>query len=102
MRALALILACAPLLMAAQCSTTPERPTIPKVVEVPVTKYVPVPADLARDCTDEAPLRQTVGEAERLANARKVYLDECTKRMRQIRGLPVDPPAAGAGTGSSP
>ena len=68
------------------CKTTePSKP--PQVVEVVVTKYVPVPAELAADCTNEPPREQTYAEAKRLALKRADYLEECTTRMRRIRGL---------------
>ena len=68
------------------CKTT-EPPNPPQVIEVVVTKYVPVPADLAADCMNEAPRSQTYQEAKRLAIKRGEYLAECTERMRRIQGL---------------
>ena len=68
------------------CKTTePAKP--PQVIEVVVTKYVPVPADLAADCMNETPRSQTYQEAKRLAIKRGEYLAECTERMRRIQGL---------------
>lgn len=68
------------------CKTTePQRP--PQVIEVVVTKYVPVPAELAADCANEPPREQTYAEAKRLAIKRGEYLAECTERMRRIRAL---------------
>lgn len=68
------------------CKTTePQRP--PQVIEVVVTKYVPVPAELAADCANEPPREQTYAEAKRLAIKRGEYLAECTARMRRIRAL---------------
>jgi len=68
------------------CKTTePQRP--PHVIEVVVTKYVPVPAELAADCANESPREQTYAEAKRLAIKRGEYLAECTGRMRRIRAL---------------
>lgn len=64
-----------------------DPPPIPTVVEVPVTKYVKVPAELAADCQDEKPQEQTYAEAKRLALVRGEYLGECTQRMRKIRSL---------------
>ena len=65
----------------------PDPPSVPKVVEVVVTKYVPIPAELAADCDNEAAREQTYAEAKRLALKRADYLEECTARMRRIRGL---------------
>lgn len=64
-----------------------DPPPIPTIVEVPVTKYVQVPAELAADCQNEKPQEQTYAEAKRLALVRGEYLDECTKRMKRIRAL---------------
>lgn len=63
------------------------RPPKVETITVTVERIVPVPADLTRDCADEAPRDQTNGEAKRLANVRKLALDECTGRMREIRKL---------------
>ena len=74
------------ILLLSGCKTTePQRP--PQVIEVVVTKYVPVPAELAADCTNDAPRSQTYQEAKRLAIKRGEYLAECTERMRRIQGL---------------
>ena len=64
------------------CQTKP-----PKVVEVIVTKIVPVPAELTEPCKQHAPTEKTVAEAVRMANLRKAALDECSSRMARIRGL---------------
>ena len=65
----------------------PDPPVVPQVVEVPVTKYVPVPDTLTADCQDTVPTEQTYAEAKRLALVRAKYLEECTGRMRKIRAL---------------
>lgn len=65
----------------------PTPPPIPTVVEVVVTKFVSVPDELAADCQNSKPKAQTYAEAKRLALVRGEYLDECTQRMRKIRGL---------------
>lgn len=68
------------------CKTTePQRP--PQVIEVVVTKYVPVPAELAADCQNTEPVSQTYSEAKRLALMRLEFLEECTARMRRIRAI---------------
>lgn len=65
----------------------PTPPPIPTVVEVTVTKYVPVPVELTADCQDDTPKAQVYAEAKRLAIIRHEYLTECTQRMRKIRSL---------------
>lgn len=64
-----------------------DPPIVPKVVEVVVTKTVPVPDALTGDCQNTTPKEQTYAEAKRLALVRGEYLDECTQRMRKIRAL---------------
>lgn len=81
MRALAVIA----FLLLTACATRPIQP--PKVVEVVVTKIVPVPDELTEPCKQHAPQAKTVAEAIRIANARKLALDECSARMAQIRKL---------------
>lgn len=81
MRAI-VVVAC---LLLTACGTRPIKP--PKVVEVIVTKIVPVPAELTEPCKQHAPQAKTVAEAVRIANARKLALDECSARMAQIRNL---------------
>jgi hypothetical protein len=75
------------LLAACQSDEGLQVPDPPKIVRVEVEKLVAVPEELTRDCGDEKPREQSYGEALRLANARGAYLDECTARMRKIRGL---------------
>ena len=65
----------------------PDPPMVPDVVEVPVTKYVPVPDELAADCQNAAAREQTYSEAKRLALLRDEFLRECSERMRKIRAL---------------
>ena len=83
MKALTMLL---PLLLAG-CPLNNVRPPTPQVATVTITKIVPVPAALTRDCDDVPKQSDTYGEAKRLANARKASLDECTGRMREIRKL---------------
>lgn len=87
MRCAALILLVLITCCGATCSTKPTPPTIPEIVRVPVITYVPLPAEVTRDCEDVAKQSNSYGEAVRLANARKAALDECSGRMRQIRDL---------------
>lgn len=67
------------------CQPKPVQP--PKIVEVVVTKIVPVPPELSKDCIEVAKRDNSTGEAVRLANARKAANEECTGRMQKIRGL---------------
>lgn len=70
------------------CQTTkPTAAPIPTVIEVVVTKFVKVPAELTADCQNTKPTENTYAEAKRLAMVRLEYLDECTQRMRKIRSL---------------
>lgn len=66
------------------CQTTPTKT---EIVYVTVTKTVPVPDELTRDCHNERAKEQSHYEAKRLANLRDASIDECTGRMREIRAL---------------
>ena len=68
------------------CGRRPDPP-IPEVVYVQVKEIVDVPAELTVDCTEVAKRDNSLSEAVRLANSRQAALQECTSRMRQIRGL---------------
>ncbi|MBB1060411.1 Rz1-like lysis system protein LysC [Marilutibacter spongiae] len=70
----------------AGCRSCPDI-KVPELVRVPVPTMVPVPAELTEPCAQVAKRDNTVGEAVRLANARKAALEECSKRMSQIRSL---------------
>lgn len=83
MRCLPLI-AC---LVLAGCATRAPVPKLPEVVRVPVVKIVPVPAELAAPCQVVDKRDNSVGEAVRLANARRAALEECDARMAEIRKL---------------
>lgn len=81
MRALAVV-AC---LALAACGTTPIKP--PKVVEVVVTKIVPVPAELTERIPVYDAKAQTVGEAVKSSNVNKAGLLQCNVRLGLIEGL---------------
>ena len=83
----AMLILILPMLAGCPGNRRPDPPTVPKVVEVVVTKFVPVPAELAADCQDTKPTKNTYSEAKRLALLRREFLEECTARMRKIRGL---------------
>jgi len=78
-------------LLLAGCASNPPLPEPPKIVRVPVTKFVPLDEALTADCSEVAKKSNTYGEAVRLANARKLALEACTKRMRDIRALQPKP-----------
>lgn len=59
----------------------------PKVVEVVVTKIVPVPAELTERIPVYDAKAQTVGEAVKSSNANKLGLLQCNARLVQIEGL---------------
>lgn len=71
----------------AGCAGTPEpRPFVaPEVIEVPVTRYVPVPAELTEPCPVPAIKGRTVGDVVDAANARKLALDRCNAQLDAIR-----------------
>lgn len=75
------------LLVAAVTGCQSRAPKPPQVVEKIIEKIVPVPAKLSAPCDLVARRDNTVGEAVRLANARLASLEECNKRMTEIRAL---------------
>ncbi|WP_396615511.1 hypothetical protein ACHZ97_14660 [Lysobacter soli] len=78
-------------LLLAGCAGNPPLPEPPQIVRVPVTKYVPLDEALTADCAEVPKKSNSYGEAIRLANARKLALEACTKRMRDIRALQPKP-----------
>ena len=86
MRCLALIL---PLVLVGCPWNT--KPEVPKVVTVTVEKIVHVPDELTTPCDEIAKREDSYGEAVRLANARKLSLQECSARMARIRALGRQP-----------
>jgi hypothetical protein len=74
-------------LLVAGCGRGNLRIDPPKIVQVEVTKYVPVPAELTEPCTMYAPAEQTYAEAKRLALLRLESLQECNGRMARIRAM---------------
>lgn len=82
-----LLVVLVPMLVGCAGNHKDSPPLPPKVIEVVVTKFVTVPADLTGDCSNTAAKNQTYAEAKRLALVRDDYLDECTQRMRKIRAL---------------
>lgn len=77
------------ILALAGCKSALEvRPFVaPTIVEVPVTKYVPVPDTLTQPCPIPALKGRTVGDVVEASNARKVALERCNTQLNAIRGL---------------
>lgn len=71
----------------AGCASAPEPcPFVaPEVIEVPVTRYVPVPVELTEPCPVPAIKGRTVGDVVDAANARKLALDRCNAQLDAIR-----------------
>jgi len=75
-------------LLVVACGKAPNlRVDPPKVVQVEVTRYVPVPDALTEPCTVYAPAEQTYAEAKRLALLRLESLIQCNKDKAKIREL---------------
>ena len=65
----------------------PAKPNIPEVVYVTVEKIVPVPAKLTKRVPVYQVQDQSIGEAVKAANLRKVGLETCNARLGEIEGL---------------
>lgn len=74
-------------LLVVGCGRENLRVDPPKIVQVEVTKFVPVPDELTEPCTVYAPAEQTYAEAKRLALLRLESLNDCNARMARIRAL---------------
>ncbi len=79
----------------AGCAGTPPRPVAPDVVQVPVTRYVPIPETLTAPCPIAGPKDMTVGEAVRIARERRRALEACNAQLRQIRAVQGSPADGG-------
>ncbi|WP_425492436.1 Rz1-like lysis system protein LysC [Luteibacter aegosomaticola] len=71
----------------AGCDTSVKPVPVPQVVRVQVPVYVPVPAELTQDCPIAEAASLQVEEVVRIANARKVALQNCNVQMQAIRNL---------------
>jgi hypothetical protein len=78
-------------LAVAGCNHNPPLPDPPKIVRVPVKEFVAVPAELSKPCAEIEKKSNTYGEAIRLANQRLLSLQECNKRLAEIRKLGENP-----------
>lgn len=74
-------------LLASACTRENLKVAPPKVVQVEVVKFVPVPEALTEPCPVYAPAEQTYAEAKRLALVRLESLKDCNARMARIRAL---------------
>lgn len=73
------------------CPETVKPVVVPQVVRVEVPVYVPIPAELTADCPIEQPKSLKVEEAVRVANARKVSLQNCNADKAAIRAIGSTP-----------
>lgn len=73
----------------AGCASTPDpepRPFVaPDIIEVPVTRFVPLPEEWTRRCPVPAIKGRAVGDVVEAANARKLALDRCNAQLDAIR-----------------
>lgn len=70
------------------CASQPAKPVEPpKVVQVVVTRYVPLPDKYLQDCPKATPKNKTVAEAVRVARARGESLDDCNTDKRTLREI---------------
>ena len=65
----------------------PKAPVIPQIVTVPVTKYVPVPAELTAPCHRTERKSNQVMDVVDAYNHRGDDIDACNSRMTKIREL---------------
>ena len=72
----------------AGCQAQPKRDVVtPQVVQVPVTKYVPIPDEPTADCHKTKRAPNPIRDVVDAFNALSDDIDECTRRMRRIRAL---------------
>lgn len=60
---------------------------VPQIVRVEVPVYAPLPDDLTADCPIAEPTSLKVQEVVRVANARKVALQNCNADKAALRSL---------------
>ena len=82
-----LSIAAASIALLAGCTTAPVRPVMPQTVQVVVTKYIPVPAQLTAPCPVAELTTGTGFDALAVGHQRKLSLQDCDDRMTKIRGL---------------
>jgi hypothetical protein len=64
-----------------------KQSVVPSVVKVPIVQYVAVPTELTKPCPVTEPTDRTVGEAVRIARARRAALEQCNAQLDGIRSL---------------
>jgi hypothetical protein len=96
-RTLWLLIALA-LLAGCEAAVKPVAP--PQIVHVVVKEYIPIPDELIQDCPIAEPATLKVQEAVRVANARKVSLQNCNEDKAALRAL--KPPAVAPELQGSP
>jgi hypothetical protein len=76
------------LLVLAGCASAPPAPEpVPALIKVPVTKYVPVPADLTKPCPIQRAKARTVEAVVAAYNANVTSLQGCNADKAAIRKL---------------
>lgn len=75
------------IVLLAGCATAVKPVPVPQVVRVQVPVYVPIPPELTQDCPITEATSLKVEEAVRVANARKVALQNCNADKAALRAL---------------
>lgn len=83
-RSLWILIACVAL---SACHEAAKPIAVPQVVRVQVPVYAPIPPELAQDCPIAEPTSLKVEEVVRVANARKVALQNCNADKAALRSL---------------
>lgn len=75
----------------AGCAAQPQKPAplpaAPKIVRVPVTRYVRIPDTLTEPCVAEAPRDKTIAELLRIARSRRACNEKDSADKAQIRAI---------------
>ena len=75
----------------AGCAFQPQKPTplppAPKIIRVPVTRYMHIPDALTAPCAAEAPRDKTIAELLRIARSRAKAIEDCNADKAQIRAI---------------
>lgn len=74
-------------LLLAGCKSAPTARLFvaPEVVEVPVTRYVDLPAEMTRECPINRPASRKVGDVVTAYNRNVVSLQRCNAQLKAIR-----------------
>jgi len=76
----------ATLVLIAGCACNPEQVPVPMPVEVEVVRYVPVPAELLRECPAAPALRDGMTGGE-LLEAARAWQDRAECQARQLGSI---------------